>query len=1288
MSQWNKSTLRATLMQVMSLSELRDAAFDLEFDGEGLSKDELVRGLVRYLDGRRQLNGLIVWLQTHRPDIDTGPFRIQEPSPPQPATLPPPKTASVPAIEAIDAQAAAPQSAPREQRKQVTVLVADVSNLTTAWETLDPEEVQDRLMSLWTRLDQVIRGHGGTLDQRMGESALALWGAETAREDDAERAIRAALALSTELGAPYGEFRSVSPPLRIGLSTGLALVTMTSPTSPTASGEPVTFARRLSQLAPDTAPLITHATYRHVRSIFDVQAVEPVRLSGRTEPLTVYRVTRAKPRAFHPATRGVEGVETRLIGREEELKRLQDAFAIVAEDRCLQMVTALGEAGVGKSRLLDEFEQWVEVNPQHVWYFKGRADERTQTLPYFLFRDLLSFRFEILDSDAAAVARQKLEQGIVSFLRPSALSGGEGGPVEKAHFIGHLLGFDFSGSPHLAGSLGDPAQLRRRAVYYLTQFFRSVTERRSMDGQLADQRSPSSVLRPTSAVGQPALILLEDIHWADDASLDLLDDLARELQPAPGLGRTSTPILVVALARETLLERRPSWGEGQAWHTRLTLQPLSKRDSRRLVDEILRHVDAVPVELRDTVVEGASGNPFYLEELIKMLIEAGVIVVEPEGWRVELGRLTGLHVPPTLAGVLQARLDALPPAERETLRQASVIGQAFWDAALAALSAEEAKGEAEAHGTRLDALRARELVFRRATSSIAETREYIFKHALLRDVTYESVLLRQRRAYHARVARWLIERSGERVEEYAGLIAEHYERAGEAEPAAAWYTRAGQGAQKVYANEAAIAMYEKALTLRLTEDGGSVSERRMEADGGEATSAVALLLVVGDVLALLGRFVEAEERYRRALEVAEGATGAQAQAQLALGRLMEKRGEYGSALTWLGQAREGFETLGDQSGLGQAATAMGLVHTRQGRHAEARASLERGLALARAIGDKGGIATSLHNLGNVARSQGDYATARQRYEESLALRREMGDKLLTAGTLGNLGVVAAEQGDYPTAQAQYEESLALRQEMGDKPGIAVLLNNLGNLAYNRGDYATARQRYEESLALRREMGDKLGLAATLNNLGAMAWNQGDYTTARVLHEESLALRREIGDKAGIATSLDNLGVVAWSQGDYTTARAQYEESLALLREIGDKGGIAKMLNSLAVVAWSQRDYPTARALHEESLALFRKIGDKLSIAATLAGLAAVAGGTGQAERAARLASTTQSLVDSLGARLEYDDQVVYDNAVAAARAGLSAAAFEAAWAAGQALTLEQAVVEALGEEDPQGLQDI
>jgi class 3 adenylate cyclase len=688
------------------------------------------------------------------------------------------------------------QSQSTQQRKQATVLFADVSGFTALSETMDAEVVAGIMNDLWALVDAAITDHGGRIDKHIGDAVMALWGAEAAREDDPERAVRGALAMQ----AAIEEFCATAPgahggaplqlAMRIGVNTGPVLLGAVGTTGEfTAMGDAVNLASRLEHAAPAGGVLVSHDTYRHVRGIFDVAVQEPLTVKGKAEPVQTYLVQRAKPRSFRMATRGVEGIETRMVGRDHELGMLREAYADAVESAETRVVTVIGEAGVGKSRLLYEFDNWIELRPEAVTYFKGRGTANTQNVPFSLFRDLFAFRFDILDSDSVATAFEKFKSGMAGYVEP-----------DQAAIAGHWLGFDFMASEAVQRLLGATG-FAETARAHLVRYFRGVLTE------------------------DPAVVLLEDLHWADDSSLDMVLHLAAALPAAP--------LLVVAVARPVFLERRPGWGEGEIAFQRVSLKPLSRRACRALVHEILQRVDDVPDSLRDLIVDATEGNPYFVEELVKMLIEQGVIervtsyelrITSEEArdsslvtqhssldiWRVRTDRLEGLKVPPTLTGLLQARLDGLPRPEREALQRASVVGRLFWDDAVAELLE---TGRETVEPT-LEDVRRRELIFRREHSAFAHAGEYIFKHALLCDVAYETVLLKYRAEFHGKIARWLEENAGERSNEYLSLMAEHYAQAGDGLKAAIMLEKAGKEALYTGNFTAAQSMLERALTLR------------------------------------------------------------------------------------------------------------------------------------------------------------------------------------------------------------------------------------------------------------------------------------------------------------------------------------------------------------------------------------------------------------------------------------------------------------------------------------------
>jgi len=907
-----------------------------------------------------------------------------------------------------------------QQRKQVTVLFADVSGFTAMAETMDHEIVNDVINSLWSRVDKAILDQGGRIDKHIGDAIMALFGAPTAREDDPERAIRSALQVQSEIldwkqeqSEALANYKTQiqNIQLRIGINTGPALLGTVGTTGEyTAIGDTVNLANRLETAAPLGGILISSDTHQHVRGVFDVAALTPIMVKGKSEPVHVFAIHGVKPRSFRDTTRGLEGVETRTIGRDAELTQMKMSFEKSVSQHSTHLITLVAEAGIGKSRLLFEFGKWLDTLTQPMQVFKGRAAQETSQIPYALLRGILSSTFEILENDRAALAHRKLEQGILKFTRNKANA------TQYAHFIGHLIGMDYSTSPHLKGILGDAQQVRNLAFHYAAQFFADLSRQKTV------------------------VIFLEDIHWADEGSLDFFDAL---LEKQPDL-----PLLVIGLTRPTLSEQRPDWGKGASQHLRLDLLPLSETDTHLLVLEILQKVSDVPEAITDLIVKKAEGSPFYVEELIKVLIEGGVIVRGDEQWSVSLNRLSGLKVPATLTGLLQARIDSLNSNVRETLQQASVVGRVFWTDIVERMHNPEYQiVEVPSSITdRLGVLRSKELIYRYEESASREAMEFIFKNAILHDVTYESVLLRLRPAYHLQAAEGLINIGGERVMEYAGRVGEHYERAKEWVRAAEWYTRAGRQAQNTYVSDSAIKYYQKALGFFKEYSGLEQLQQTLD-----------VYLWLGEVLNWQARYTDAVEIYNAMLKAAEEGDNIVAQSR-ALQSLAMSLGYQGDHRVSLDHATRA-ETLARKAGanleLGRAVWMRGSAHFRLGEPQTALSLAEQALTIFTDLNNQNEMARCLNLLGAVHYVSGRFDKAESNWGNALKIFQDLGDRRQGMDLLSNLGAIADARGDYETAFQRYDGALKIARETGYRDGEIVFLTNRGSelVALNRYDEA-------------------------------------------------------------------------------------------------------------------------------------------------------------------------------------------------------------------------------------------
>ena len=943
--------------------------------------------------------------------------------------------------------------------------------------------------------------------QYAGDCILAAFGADRAAEDDAERAVRCGVAL-LKLGKALGEeVRSAHGhagfDVRVGIHSGDVLLGGGVDDDGTIRGIAVNVAARMEQTAPPGGLRISHDTYAQVRGVFDVEPQAPLSVKGVDAPLRSYLVVRARPRAFRVATRGIEGVETRMIGRVGELQALQDAFQrVMTPGAGLQRVLVVADAGVGKSRLLYEFDNWADARPERFFIFQARATPQSVAQPYSMLRDLFAWRFQILDGDSMREAQRKFEDGLVPLF---AADQGVHEAEAHAHLLGQLIGLDYSRSPHIVHIRDDARQIRNRGF-----------------------NAAAQALRRISALGgSPLVIQLDDLHWADDASLDFIDYLGQLDRDAP--------MLLLTLTRPMLFERR----QAPADVTRIDLAPLDRNASRDLADELLKKLPQVPAALRELVTGGADGNPFYMEELVKMLIDQGAIRTG-EHWSVDAAKLLSLKVPPTLTGVLQARLDSLPPQERHALQLASVIGLKFWDAAVAHVDPHAAE--------QLPSLRRRELVvLEEARDSVGE---YAFRHQLLHQVAYDTLLKRDKRGAHAKAAEWLAQHAGARAQGLLATAAEHYAKAGDIPNAAEFYARAAAYHAGTFANEQALDCSARALALASPDDSAlrwrllatrertldMLAHRNAQLQDIEGLLRLAEALPPGaegdarraeaawrrcDIADRMGEWASSEREARRALQLAER-SGAEDVALRAMQRLAQALALQGNPAEGLVIAETGLvraTMLGSPVAQSRLANAMSLCADELGDRA---ASLQHDLAMlgyCRQAGDRRSEAVALFNLGVAYLRFGAHPQARQHLEESLRLNRALGNRVTEGGSLAGLSELALREGDAATALSHAQEALDILLAAGSRLYQIDALHNSGNAQLALGRWAAAQEAFERVEALAREIDVSNKVANALEGQSRVALVRGDVVMALAAVQRLLE-HVGAGDEVPRATALD------------------------------------------------------------------------------------------------------------------------------------------------------------------------
>lgn len=1008
--------------------------------------------------------------------------------------------------------APAAMAEPDEQRKQVTILFAAIDGLTRLTGPPNTERLR-QIDLLWRRLDEIIYSHGGIVDKHMGDITMGIFGAPLARENDPERAVQCGLALREAIDEliafdpeRFTAGRAGRPIIRVGINTGqVSLGRVGSDASQTVIGDAVNVASRLKDATGEAGIFISQDTYRLVRHSFLVAPLGEVVVKGRQTPVIVYRVLGPQPRLFFAGSEGIEGVVVPMIGREAEMAALRAALEETAQTGRGRLITIIGDAGVGKSRLLREYHRRLGDFPLKPTLFQARAEQRLTEVPYGLARDLLIRHFGIAESDRAATIHERMVAGLAAALPPGRRVTRSAGLHERARAIGRLTGLGLPPSPlrEIAGP--EEATFRERAINTLLEYFQAVVRRSAA-----------------------TLFFLEDIHWADEDSLDLLDKIAALTSEAP--------LLMICLARPMLFERREWPGSGAGPADLLPLAPLSEADSRKLVFTILRRLPQIPPALSDLIVQSAAGNPFYVEELVRVLIEDGVIIPTDTEWHVRPRELTRLRVPATLTGVLQARLDRLPEIERVTLQQAAVIGDDFWAEAVQQMNAVARFPLAETQVmAALEALERRDMIYRASAAVFPAGQAYLFKHAVLREVAYESVLLRDRVVYHLQAARWLEAQSGDRVAEYAAPIAQHYEAAGRAADAARQYEIAAGRAAEQFKIDQAIGYYRKVLEL-------------LKAQPQYLDTRLAVLNRLGQALRQEGRLVEALATYRTMHDGAQldGNLPAQARAENALAAVLLERGEATEAEAAATRAEE-LARLGG-------------------------AEVERVRALllqAEAIGLAG-------NSGAAARAA---VLALERIR-MIDAPREM------AYGLALLAQHSAAGGDSEEGQAAIAEMMALGGELAERERLdeaAYALARGGEAALEMGRAAEARDALARALPWQRAAGDQQAAAETLRLLGLAACRLNEITAIDHL-EEAAALAEATGSRYLRLRCRLALGEALLAQRQYAAAEATLRQVIAAAEDprlLGRWRDLPRAYGLLVEVLQGQGRHDEARLLERK-----------------------------------------------------------------------------------------------------------
>jgi tetratricopeptide (TPR) repeat protein len=857
----------------------------------------------------------------------------------------------------------------------------------------------------------------------------------------------------------------------------------------------------------------------------------------------------------------------RFVGREHLLERLVRCFGDAAQQATLTFAVLVGAPGAGKTRLTKELARTLKNTAPTARFLAGSAASHA-AVPYGAFVRLLGQRFGITSRDDAERCQDKIVAGLGEVLPASKVP-------EVAHLLAHMMRVPFFASPIVEPLAENPQQLETRTFIALKRFLAADAARGAM------------------------VLCFDDLERAGAETVNLIHYLASAL--------AASPIMLLVVARPSLYDVHPSFGEGEMPLVRVDLGPLDEDEREQLFRELLRHVTAPPPALV-AHAKKLDGLPRTLFELARLLLETEVITRDEHAstdWVIDRERLASLRLPADHEDILAHRLAHLAQAERDLLEKASVTGEVFWLDAVVALVRAGALAPQSPDGPSLAEIAAsgdhtrvavaqslgrlveREWIAELAESAIPGEREYRFAYPPLRDVVYDRLDVDSRRRYHGLVAQWLELHPEGQGDDSQGEVGRHLERAGDGRGAATRYRRAADGARLAYQNDKAIRLYAQALAclgegdlaarIQLWHDLGSVYELK------------------GDCEAALGAF----ERMLRLTWVVSSRSKA-AVALNKMGRVWRRKGDLRLALEYLERGKDLFDQSGDERGSAASLDDIGQVQYLLGRYDEAFENISRALKARGKGGDQRSIAHSLSNLGNVQKHRGRFVEAENCYREALELRRGSGDRAGEVTTLNNLAVLAFERGDLDGARRGWEEALRVAEAIGALPLQALALANLGELALATRKLEEARRRLGETIDICREIDDRRLLSEAMRNLGLLELESGDTLRAKELVEHAHEMADSAGLKDFVGRALVALGDVhaatlfddqASSPGA-PSAEDFFRRGTELFRGIGNDGELARSLERYGRFKLEAGDVPSGKELLQEAFTIYLRLGMK------------------------------------------------------------------------------------------------
>jgi class 3 adenylate cyclase/tetratricopeptide (TPR) repeat protein len=980
--------------------------------------------------------------------------------------------------------------AAQEERKVVSILFVDLVGFTARSHEADPEDVRAALAPYHRLLKKEIERFGGTVEKFIGDAVMAVFGAPIAHEDDAERAVRAALRITEELVNLNATTPAVDLSIRAAVNTGEGLVVLGA--RPEAgegmvTGDVVNTASRLQNAAPVDGVVVGELTYRTTKDVIDFEELPPVSVKGKPAPIPVWRALAAKSRF---------GVDTEMrpvtafVGRDHEMELLQTTFRRTVDGSSVQLVTIVGEPGVGKTRILSEFAGFVDDQEEFVTWRQGRSLPYGEGITFWALGEIVKAQSGILESDTPEVASEKLQASIHSLFENGS---------ERQWFQSRL-------SPLVGIEPISGAVEREESFTAWRRFLEAVASK------------------------DPLVLVFEDLHWADQAMLDFVEHLVD--------WSTGVAVLVICTARPELYERTQGWGGGKRNSNTVSLSPLTATETSNLVASLLGQA-VLPDNLRDALLEKSGGNPLYAEEFIRMLGDQGMF---DAGGPTSISPADRIRLPDTVQAVIAARLDTLPAERKALLHDASIVGKVFWAGAVAAIGGTE---DGRVRGGLHELLR-KEIVRPARNSSIEGEDEYSFWHGLIRDVSYSQIPRAARARKHEAMARWLEKFVGERAADHADILAYHYRQALDLAIASGLREEAERLQEPT--RHFLVLAGDRAMALDMVR-AKSFYKEALELYRAEEPERTDVLFKLAEVLGATGAPSEGESACREAIEgfLRAGLEPAAAAAMLELARSVGNRGDGHQCFELERRAIDLLEAQPPSSELGLAygQHAISLSITDDPR--EGLKLADKSITVVEAFDLSRAAVTAQRARGIALLLLGDPA-ARESFERALEMADALGIADLVAACYSDLGgLVEAEEGP-SQALKLYAKKLEYARTRGVVSQVNFAKSESAAASFSSGSWDEALELSGAIIATARAQEDLLDLAIGLLARIQVLTYRGQVFDHPEQLEEMVAVARALEE---LQITAPALAVAAWAHhvaGDEVAARTLANEFKDLTKD--------------------------------------------------------------------------------------------------------------------------------------------